>query len=421
MPLSVFPTGVGSSSLHRSTSLSASLPPTLVIGNIAADDINIPSKVPTQSYINIIKAADPLSRNILKYQQLYSLILRYSTKSHVLSNMYPQHLWKPKFSLEAGGIVALADLTTIAERTALMGTASWFDVLIIAPGIHLHQKSAELANAGELPPTAAIRKGYIFRVENQAMVGWLQSVGKPGHLVDVFVEPTDGVPVVLGDETHVNPIFASGTLAIITYLLAPTITIIAVILMGIWREWWSLAIIFVLMFARLVNVAIMKRRSKPGWKGAPSKGPGDLLILLSQDRWIRMRGMNDDIKAVTSGQWLDDMSALESFASAGATLLVYLTAALSANATTLGNIMLMVVLFLEVGLLGFSNKFVTGIHMYGRVVKVIGKPKKYARRLDLANDLIEQSGRRDWAVGLGMVQELPRREGQAQTSTKVTL
>ena len=303
--------------------------------------------------------------------------------------------------------MALADLTTIAERTALMGTASWFDVLIVAPGIHLHQKSAELANGGELPPTAAIRKGYIFRVENQAMVGWLQSVGKPGHLVQVFVEPAGGV----------NPIFASGTLATIAYFLAPTITIIAVILMGIWREWWSLAIIFVLMFARLVNVAIMKRRSKPGWKGAKSEGPGDLLILLSQDRWIRMGGMNDDIKAITSGQWIDDMTALESFASAGATLLVYLTAALSANATTLGNIMLMVVLFLEVGLLGFSNKFVTGIHMYERVVKVIGKPKKYTRRLDLANELIEQTGRRDWAVGLGMVKEL---EG-AQTSTKVTL
>ena len=356
----------------------------------------------------IIKASDPLSRNIPKYQQLYSLILTYSTKSHVLRNMYPKYLWKPKISLEAGGIVTLADITTIAERAALMGAVSWFDVLIIAPGMHLLQRSAELASGGATLQAAEIRKGYIFHVGNGAMVGWLQSVGKPGHLVDVVVEPTGGV----------NPIFASGTLATITYFLAPTITIIAVILLGIWREWWSLAIIFVLMFARLVNVAVMKRRSKPGWKGAPSNGPGDLLILLSGDCWIRMRGMHDDIKVVTVGQWLDSMTALERFAIAGTTFLVYLTAALSANATTLGNIMLMVVLFLEVGFLSLSNKFTIGIYMYRRVAKVTRMPRGYSSQLDMANELIEESGRRDWAVGLGIVPELPRHEGQAQTSTK---
>lgn len=294
--------------------------------------------------------------------------------------------------VEAGGIVAIADLTTIAERTALMGTASWLDVFVLAPGIHLHQKSDQLANDGELPPTAALTSGYTFRVENQAMVGWLQSVGKSGHLVEVFVEDYKG-----------NPIYASGYLATAMYLLAPLATITAIILMGVYREWWTLGILFALMLARLVNVIIIKRRARKGWKGAEEKGRGDLLILLSQDRWIRMRGLNKDIKDVTSGQWLDDMSASEHFASAGATLLVYLTAALSANATTFGNIVLMLVLFLDVGFLGFSNKYVTGIYMYDRVVKVVGKPKEYKRRLHLVNELIRDTGRRDWAVGLGML------------------
>ena len=294
--------------------------------------------------------------------------------------------------VEAGGIVALADLTTIAERTALMGTASWLDVLALAPGIHLHQRSAQLANDGELPPTASIRTDYTFRIENQAMVGWLQSVGKPGHLVNVFVEEFKG-----------NPIFASGLLATITYLLAPVVTIAAIILMGVKREWWTLGILVALMSARSMNIFIVKRRAEKGWKGAKEDHADDLLILLSQDRWIRMRGMNYDIKVVTSGQWLDDMTAVESFASAGATLLVYLTAALSANATTLGNIVLMIVLFVGVGLLGYSNKCVRGIHMYERVAKVVGEPKQYERRLDMVNEIIEETGKENWAVELKML------------------
>ena len=167
-----------------------------------------------------------------------------------------------------------------------------------------------------------------------------------------------------------------------------------------------------------MNVAVIKRRAKTGWKGASEPGvTGDLLILLSQDRWIRMRGMVDDLKAVTSGQWLEDMAAVESFACAGATLLVYVTAALSANASTLGNVILMALLFIEVGLLGLSNKFVLGIQLHGRIVKQVGQPKAYKRRLDLANELIEETGRRDWAIGLGMV---PADSG-TEKPTKVVL
>lgn len=316
-----------------------------------------------------------------------------------------EHL--PKFILEAGGIVALADLTTIAERTALMGKSSWLDILVIAPGIHLHQRSAELANAGgELPPTAALTTGYIFRVENQAMVGWLQTVGRAGCLVNVRVEQYDG-----------SALMDSGLLSAICYLLAPVITIISMVLLAYYREWWTFGIIGVLILARAINVVIIRRRSTTGWKGAPEPGElGDLLILVSQDRWIRMKGLVDDLKAVTSGQWLQDMTPMESFGTATATLLVYGTAALSANATTFGNVMLMGILFIEVGLLGLSNKLVEGLHLHERVVRVIGAPIQYKRRLDLAEDLIRETERRDWAVGLGMVKPLP---GNEETSKVV--
>lgn len=298
------------------------------------------------------------------------------------------------FAVEAGGIVALADLTTIAERTALMGKSSWLDIFVVAPGIHLQQKSAELANAGgELPPTAALTTGYVFRVENQAMVGWLQTVGRAGCLVQVEVSSHTGSALLDG-----------GALAAVVYLLAPLLTVVSEVVLAYNSEWWTFGIILVLMVARAINVVVVRRRSTTDWKGAPEPGvKGDLLILVSQDRWIRMTGMVDDLKAVTSGQWLQDMTALESFATAFATLLVYVTAALSANASTFGNLMLMGLLFLEVGLLGLSNKLVRGLHLHERVVRVIGKPVQYRRRLELAEQLINETGRRDWAVGLGLV------------------
>jgi hypothetical protein len=39
-------------------------------------------------------------------------------------------------SLDAAGLVALADLNTIAQRTAIVGSASLLDCLVLAPGIH---------------------------------------------------------------------------------------------------------------------------------------------------------------------------------------------------------------------------------------------------------------------------------------------
>ena len=64
----------------------------------------------------------------------------------------------PNISLDAAGLLALADLSAIAERTALTGSASYWDALILCPGIHRQQAATEL-NKGEygqtrLPQTA---------------------------------------------------------------------------------------------------------------------------------------------------------------------------------------------------------------------------------------------------------------------------
>lgn len=121
---------------------------------------------------------------------------------------------------------------------------------------------------------------------------------------------------------------------------------------------------------------------------------GDLLVLLSQDRWIRIHGLVDDLKAVTAGQWLREMTFFQSSVVGGATLVVYTAAALARNASQAGQLVLLMLLLSSVGLLASSNSFVKTLHMHGQVVSPVGKPIPYARRRDLADELIKYSGRK---------------------------
>lgn len=60
-------------------------------------------------------------------------------------------------SLDATGLIALADLKIISHRTALTGSASYVDMLFIAPGIHC-QRDASLINDG----AASMRTGCVW-------------------------------------------------------------------------------------------------------------------------------------------------------------------------------------------------------------------------------------------------------------------
>ena len=243
-----------------------------------------------------------------------------------------------------------------------------------------------------------------MRVENQATVSFLQGIGKTAHLTTLEVSPSN--------ESTSPP---SDALSSVLYLSGPALTTAVISMLLAIQDWWALAALFTLMFARLLNVIVIKRRSHMGWKGQPEPGvKGDLLVLLSQDRWIRMRGFVDDLKAVTSGSWLGDMSKADNFAVDFATVLVYLTPALSSNATTPGNLLLAGLLLVSATLLGTCNMATTQLRMFGRVVKVVGQPKAYKRRLFLAEELIEETGRDDWAIAMGMI--VPKAEKLQQVT-----
>ncbi|KAK6342378.1 hypothetical protein TWF718_007778 [Orbilia javanica] len=305
--------------------------------------------------------------------------------------------------LDAAGLVALADIGTVQERTILTGTSSILDIFVLVPGLHLQQKAPGL-NAGEHPACGALTSGYVFRVENPATVFYLQRVGRTGKLtyiqVDKVPEPTTWyhrlfLALLPGQELSIIPIAA--------YLLAVSWGIVVIILLTLTGDWWGLTMCGSLMAARFMNFLIIQERSRPGWAGADEgEAKGDLLILLSEDRWIRMKGYVNDLKAVTSGQWLRREHTLEGWFTAIATVIVYLVAALAGNVEQFGKILLLCLFVGSAGLLALANSTTKTLHMHGCVLSVVGERKHYERRKELTDDLIRETRRDDWARGMGM-------------------
>jgi len=297
------------------------------------------------------------------------------------------------------GLLALADLNTVAEHTALNGTSRWSDALVFCPGLHRQHRAPQL-NDGEFPACAAMTTGYVFRIENPATVFYLQSVGVTGKLTNISVsnaasQPQEGAHFLY---------LAAGSLALALYFL------------GSLGDWWALSYLFALILIRFVNTALIRAQARVDWHGQSEPGQlGDLFILLSYDRWVRIRGEVDDLKAVTSGRWLRQPTAYEEVMSGCATLLAYAAPTLAANATVKGQINIAILLLGNAAALAAANYLTNSLRMKERVLKIHGPRKAYERRSILSSELIAESGREDWAVAMGLI------PGGPQSRNSVTM
>ncbi|KAL9010816.1 MAG: hypothetical protein Q9173_004283 [Seirophora scorigena] len=291
------------------------------------------------------------------------------------------------------GLFTLTPLTTIAQRTAQRGTSP-LDPLVLAPGLHL-QPTANDLHEGEYPACAALTSGYVFRVENPATVYFLQRVGRTGCLTDLKVSQASLSRLLpTRDEA----------LASFGYYAAVGCSIFAAQRVYALHDIWGLFFITNLVLIRLVNFVVLRRRSQPGWFGAPEPGvQGDLFVILSQDRWVRIRGPVDDLKALTSGTWLSEPTTLDTFFGAVAKLLVYANVAVAGHATDAGVYTIVSMLLVNGGLLALDNLRIPRLNMYRRTMEAVGEPKRYFRRRHLAEQLITESGRDDWAVAMGLI------------------
>ncbi|KAK6503833.1 hypothetical protein TWF481_008839 [Arthrobotrys musiformis] len=363
---------------------------------------SLPTENPSSLSSSFLYTYSKIRYNSFSIQEYLTMYLKEKVQRMTLDPPVDTRI--ENVGLDAAGLVALADIGTVQQRTVLTGTASFLDVFVLVPGLHLQQKAPSL-NGGEYPACAALTSGYVFRVENPATVFYLQRVGRTGKLTSVEVEmvkePTTWygalfLQLLPGQEISILPIIA--------YLMAVVWGLGVIILLTLTGDWWGLTMCGSLMAARLINVLIIKHRSRLRWKGADEgEERGDLLILLSQDRWVRMKGYVNDLKAVTSGQWLRRENRWESGFTAVATMIVYLVAALAGNVEQFGKILLLCLFIGSAGLLALANTTTRHFHMHDRIIKRAGRRKKYVRRRDLADELIKETGRDDWAIGMGMI------------------
>lgn len=95
----------------------------------------------------------------------------------------------PNFQLSAGGLLALADLSTIAQRTAITGGSSWLDALLLAPGLHYQQAADALEKETAKYDAIENIQGKLstYNITNPATIRYLQKVGRQGEIVTVDV------------------------------------------------------------------------------------------------------------------------------------------------------------------------------------------------------------------------------------------
>ncbi len=222
-------------------------------------------------------------------------------------------------TLDAAGLVAPSRSFCCRFEDSPDGYSILPRHLVLAPGMHT-QQSADDVNRGEFPMTGSMTTGNIFRVENPATVRYLQDISRTGCLVTARVSSkhrscnTFKIPLYGID---LSPIFVAGARAALLYFLCPVLTIIVFAFLGAIKDWWALAVLGMLILARMINVVVIKRRSRKDWKGAKEEGELDLFVLLSQDRWVHLHGSINNLKTATAGQWLRDKTAEESFGIGG--------------------------------------------------------------------------------------------------------
>jgi hypothetical protein len=279
----------------------------------------------------------------------------------------------PGLAISTSGLLALADLSTTAKRTALTGTAIWLDVLVLAPGLHYQQKAEAMGTSyiGRAPEVTNLNTGSISRVTNTATIHYLQRIGKKDTRVVLDVGDTEKKnsvrPVGPRGEILRSEKPPSSAISTILYNMPPLLTLTSIGLLIGSQEWWGLAIVLALMVSRALNVWIIRQRTKD--EPPPSNSPNvheNWWVTLDDNRCVCLRGLAHDLEAITTGSWMRTMTNIEGYMEAASKIIVYFVAIFSGNQSQTGDIILMVLLLGSSALLALSNAYASTYHMNGR-------------------------------------------------------
>ncbi|KAI1379768.1 hypothetical protein F4677DRAFT_294356 [Hypoxylon crocopeplum] len=318
----------------------------------------------------------------------------------------------PGVDISASGLLALADLGTIAQRTRIVGGSSWLDALLLAPGLHYQQAADALAGDAESYNAVELIEGRTstYNITNTATRRYLERVGGVAGqrvTVDVGMMPERSYHFGSGGANRRSSQRGTiwrdqgadlGWVSHVLYLASPVLTIAAFVFMILLQEWWGVASLLALMLSRLLNIWVIKQRSKP--PEAPPPNPDvssiltEYLVDMGRGRSVCLRGMAEDLQAITTTSWLRAKTHFDGYLEAAAKLTVYLVAAFSGNMTQVGSIIFMVLLLITAGLLGLSNAHAKTFRMHGRLATptVDHLPHRHDRRGHGDDNDVESDG-----------------------------
>ncbi|PBK92150.1 hypothetical protein ARMGADRAFT_1080936 [Armillaria gallica] len=161
-----------------------------------------------------------------------------------------------------------------------------------------------------------------------------------------------------------------------------------------------------LVNSSLINLVVTRRRSIQNLSGEPG-GEYDLLIRLSQDRWIRLQGADADLRTVVACQGLRARSAMEGFAVSFGTVSVHLAVALSANISPAGCLVIVCLVLCSSIFMALRNSLNPCLQTMDRVVRVEGRPTRYEERMPQGN-----TGGSEWGVVVSTMPSPDVRRGE---------
>ncbi|OBT69228.1 hypothetical protein VE03_01985 [Pseudogymnoascus sp. 23342-1-I1] len=304
----------------------------------------------------------------------------------------------PGVALSASGLLALADLSTIANRTAVTGTSTWLDMLVLAPGLHNQQRADTLSDLPN-PLTQLLLTTPAHRpmtLTNAATIRYLARLGAGTRPITLRVGSprTQSLRATVSTASlrRVRQTPRPSLVAPLLYGTALSLTIGAMVLMILTRDWWGVGILSALMLARALNIWIIRGRTSAGGQksapasaaasappGSPGSPPPTLAdpepeswkVKIDGEREICLHGLADDLEALTGGIWMRGKTAVEGYAEAAAKLIVYLVAAFSGNMHQTGDVVLLLLLLFSAGLLALSNSREDRFWMNGRSAVIV--------------------------------------------------
>ena len=305
-------------------------------------------------------------------------------------------------------ILLLAAPSTISPlhiHTALNGRPSYVDSFHFCLGMQTPLAPNSLKNEGDSPTCADMKTGRVFRIENQATVMYLQKMQQKGRLQTLEVGH-GWSPKKQKSQMYASVVALGGFLSggggpgIDGYLILTILT---------------------LLLSRVLSITSIRARTGTETTTSTSRhksasepdvqAQGDLLIRLSEDEddWIRLKGAADDLKAVTSGKWLSHRPRHPQLVDAmdwTARMLVYVAVVVLANACDRAKVVMVVSSLLANGWMAMANALSKELVVDERVVKISEQPrsvKEYSSQRGLAEALVREAGRKDFAVSLGMI------------------